>query len=188
MKKIILSLLLYAFCSPAQASTAYGDLNNFDVINDTGQQCHGFEIELDDIHSTDVTYTYDWNHYGSPKIREDNSDPAHPKVFVRHESLKDVSGNYTSYTAVPTVPLSPTQGHQCTNPAVNEGCEHFGVGYIANPSLVKYNWLIDDGSGSLVHGPAVNLATPTWNYFPPVAGVQAAQVQAVIAAPPPLQS
>lgn len=185
MKKVVSLLILFVISFSAQASTAYGTLNNFDVINDTGQQCHGFEIELDDIRSANITYTYDWNHYGVPKIREDNSDPAHPKVFIRHESLKDASGNYTAYTAVPTAPLAPTDGHQCTNPAVNQGCEHFGVGYSANPTIVKYNWLVDDGAGNLVHGPAVNIATPTWAYYPPVQGVQPALVQAEIAAPPP---
>ena len=185
MKKIIFIALLFALSSGAQASTAYGDLNNFDVVNDTGQLGHGFEIELDDIHSTDITYTFDWNHYGTPKIREDNSDPAHPKVFIRHESLKDASGNYTAYTAVPSAPLTPTNGHQCTNIAVNEGCEHFGVGYRVTPSAVKYNWLIDDGAGNLIYGPAVNIATPVWTYYPPVPAVQPAQVQAAIVAPPP---
>src|SRR6185369_9824930 len=63
--------------TPSAASTAFGDLNNFDVFNDTGTDCHGFEIELDDVHSADVTYTYDWNHYGTPTITEDNTDPAH---------------------------------------------------------------------------------------------------------------
>ena len=52
----------------AYASTAYGDLNNFDTVNDTGQECHGFEIEIEGVHSTDITYTYDWNHYGPPRI------------------------------------------------------------------------------------------------------------------------
>src|SRR5690349_1148108 len=68
---------LFAFgaagSTPASASTAYGDLNNFDVFNDTGQDCHGFEIELDDVHSVDITYTFDWNHYGAPTIVENNS-------------------------------------------------------------------------------------------------------------------
>ena len=74
---LLVGLALVAMGSrPAMASTAYGDLNNFDVFNDTGTECHGFEIELDDIHSTDITYTYDWNHYGAPTITEDNSDPA----------------------------------------------------------------------------------------------------------------
>ncbi len=76
----------------AGATTVIGDLNNFDTINDTGQTCYGFEIEIDDIHSTDITYTFDWNHYGTPKIREDNTDPLHPKVFVRYESARDTGG------------------------------------------------------------------------------------------------
>lgn len=167
----------------ASASTAYGDLNNFDTVNDTGQPCHGFEIEIDDIHSTDITYTYDWNHYGAPRIREDNTDPAHPKVFIRYESAKAADGSWASYTAAPAVPLTPTDGHSCTNPAVNEGCEHFGVGYYGIPSAVKYNWLIDDGAGNLIHGPAVSVATPTWTYYAPGVVDPAAQVVAVIPAP-----
>ena len=37
----------------AQASIAYGSINNFDTVNDTSNVCHGFEIELDDIHRHD---------------------------------------------------------------------------------------------------------------------------------------
>ena len=170
---------------PASASTAYGDLNNFDVFNDTGQSCHGFEIELDDIRSTDVTYTYDYNHYGTPTISEDNSDPAHPKVFIRY-AARYVSGAFSAFTAVPSTVPSPTNGHMCTDPSVNFGCEHFGVGYYGTPSVVKYNWLVEDAllPGTLIRGPAVNVATPSWTYYPPAAG-QVAQVQAVILAPPP---
>jgi hypothetical protein len=175
--------------SPAIASTAYGDLNNFDTVNDTGQRCHGFEIELDDVRSTDITYTYDWNHYGAPKITEDNTDPFHPKVFVRYESTY-ANGAWSAYTSVPAAPLQPTDGHMCTNPSVNEGCEHFGVGYYGAPTTIKYNWLVDDGSGHLIKGPAVNVATPTWvPYSAPnvVAnpGEPVAQVVAAIPAPPP---
>src|SRR5512139_59502 len=100
----------------AMASTAYGDLNNFDVFNDTGTDCHGFEIELDDVHSTDITYTYDYNHYGVPTITEDNSDPAHPKVFVRYAATFNAATNgFSAFTAMPAAPPSPTDGHQCTN-------------------------------------------------------------------------
>ena len=49
------------------ASIAYGSINNFDTVNDTSNVCHGFEIELDDIQTTDITYTYDYNHYGTPR-------------------------------------------------------------------------------------------------------------------------
>ena len=180
-----LALILWTATS-ASASTAYGDLNNFDVFNDTGQDCHGFEIELDDVHSTDITYTYDWNHYGAPTITEDNSDPNHPKVFVRY-AAKYSGSAFNAYTAVPASPPSPTDGHMCTNPAVNIGCEHFGVGYYGTPTLVRYNWLLEDplAPGTLKLGPTVNVATPSWTYYPPAPAQPVAQVQAVVLAPPP---
>lgn len=168
----------------AQASIAYGSINNFDTVNDTGHEAHGFEIELDDCHSTDVTYTYNYNHYGVPEITEDNSVAGHPKVFIRWQSKKNADGTWAAYTAIPSGPIAPTDGHMFTNPAVNFGGEHFGVGYNIQPSAVLYNWLIDSGSGTLVNGGAVQVSTPTFTYFPPV-GVAAAQVQAVIAPPPP---
>lgn len=164
---LVLALLMLG-SQGAGASTAYGDLNNFDTVNDTGQLCHGFEIEIDDIHSTDITYTYDWNHYGAPRIREDNTDPVHPKVFIRYESAKNTDGTWAAHTAVPAAPLAPTDGHFCTDPTVNLGCEHFGVGYYGVPTTVRYNWLLDDGVGNLIHGPAVNVATPSFVYSPPV--------------------
>ena len=40
-------------------SQAYGSINNFDAVNDTGTECHGFEIEIDGCYSRDITYTYD---------------------------------------------------------------------------------------------------------------------------------
>lgn len=171
---------------PARATTVIGDLNNFDTINDTGQTCYGFEIEVDDIHSTDITYTYDWNHYGAPKIREDNSDPLHPKVFVRYESTRDaggVLGANGSFTNQAIPSLTPPAGHDCTNPSVNEGCEHFGVGYYGGNPTIKYSWLVDDGAGNLVtFGSPVGVAAPKWQYTPPV-GAQPAQVVAAIPAP-----
>jgi len=177
------TLLLLAFPLAAYA-TAYGSINNFDVVNDTDVPCHGFDIEIEDAHSTDVTYTYDWNHYGVPTITEDNSDPQVPKVLVRYASTKNPDGSWAAYTAVPSGPIAPTDGHQFTDPIVNFGGEHFGVGFYGNPASVKYNWLVDDGQGNLIHGGAVNISTPTFTYIPPV-NAQPPQVQAAIVPPPP---
>jgi len=174
---------MFALLPSTDASIAYGTLNNFDCVNDTGVETHGFEIELDDLHSTDITYTYDYNHYGIPKIREDKTDPAHPKVFIRYAATKLSDGTWSAYTAIPAGPITPTDGHQFTNPNVNFGGEHFGAGYYGAPTAVKYNWLIDDGTGNLVHGPPVYIATPTFTYYPPAA--LPAQVQAAIVLPPP---
>ena len=142
---------LFALASaPAQASIAYGSINNFDTVNDTGHECHGFEIEIEDCHSTAITYTYNYNHYGVPHITEDNSVAGHPKTIIRWESKKNANGTWAAYTAIPAAPIPPTQGHQFTNPAVNFGGEHFGVGYNAAVGAVHYDWLIDGGTGSLV--------------------------------------
>ena len=170
---------------PAEASTAYGTLNNFDCVNDTGFEAHGFEIELVDVQSRDITYTYDYNHYGIPKITEDHSDPLHPnRTFVRYAATQNPDGTWTAYTAIPSATIAPTDGHQFTNPSVNFGGEHFGVGYYGAPTAVNYHWLLDDGSGNLIPGPPVYIATPTFIYYPPVAA-QPAQVQAVVVPPPP---
>jgi len=178
--------LAFGLATCASASQAYGSINNFDCVNDTGSEAHGFEIEIDYGHTTDITYTYDYNHYGVPKIYQDVTDPAHPKVFVRYQSAKNSDGTWASYTAIPSGPINPTMGHQFTNPAVNFGGEHFGVGFIGTPAAVKYNWLIDDGSGNLVHGPAVYISTPSFSYNPPANGAAGNVVAQVVPPPPPV--
>ena len=183
-QSLVALCLLTLGTGAAPASVAYGTINNFDTVNDTGVQCHGFEIEIEDIHSLDITYTYNWNHYGTPKIVEDNTNLLHPKVRVRYESAKNTNGTWAAYTAVPSGPIAPTQGHQFTNPSLNFGGEHFGVGYRGTPTNITYHWLIDGGAGVLVLGPAVNIATPTFAYVP-AGAVVPAQVQAAIVPPSP---
>lgn len=176
---ILLKVIWLAEVGVVWGGTAYGTLNNFDVVNDTGVECHGFEIELEDIRSSDISSTYNWNHYGTPMITEDLTDPLHPKVRVRYASGKNADGSWSAYTAIPDGPISPTNGHQFTNPNVNFGGEHFGVGYRGNPGAIRYHWLVDGGGGTLVQGPAVLVATPQFNFMAGVNG-GVARVQAVI--------
>jgi hypothetical protein len=167
---------------PARAGIAYGTINNFDTVNDTGQTCHGFEIELDDCQSRNITYCYSYNHYGTPTIREDTTSvPGRTNVIVRYAAVR-TNGVWSAYTAIPSGPIAPTDGHRFTNPGTNFGGEHFGVGYYGRPSAIKYNWLVDNGAGVLVHGPAVQVSTPAFTYYAPAVGAPA-QVQAVIEAP-----
>ncbi len=180
----LLSLLLPLSAGSARASIAYGSINNFDTVNDTGHECHGFEIELEDCHSTDITYTYNYNHYGVPEITEDNSVAGHPRCRIRWASKKNADGSWAAYTAIPSGPINPTNGHMFTNPNVNFGGEHFGVGYRVQPGAVTYKWLIDDGSGVLVSGGNVQVSTPAFTYYPPAGGAPA-QVQAAIRPPEP---
>jgi hypothetical protein len=184
LSRVLLALGILALASiTARAGVAYGTINNFDTVNDTGVECHGFEIEIEDLQSADITYTYSWNHYGTPRITEDNSNPLHPRVRIRYESAKNTDGTWAAYTAIPSGPILPTDGHQFTNPNTNFGGEHFGAGYRGAPTNITYHWLIDNGAGGLVLGPAVNVATPAFTYFPP-APAAPAQVQAIIKPPP----
>ena len=189
------SVFLTAFClaagaSIAHASQAYGTINNFDVVNDTSNLCHGFEIELDDVRSTDITYTYDYNHYGKPKIAEqqlqDGFGVWHTNVLVDYEAVWTNTG-WSAYTAIPAGPIPPTMGHQFTNPGTNFGGEHFGCGYTKNPVKVLYFWMADSGSHTLTRSGQVYVSTPVFTYSAPVVvaqqQVQPAAAQAVIPAP-----
>lgn len=162
---------LFALLAPAPVrAVSYGTLCNFDTVNDSGEQTHGFEIELEGCHSSDVLGTYDYNHYGTPRISEDSSDPLVVRCFVRWEAKKNPDGSWTAYTAVPAGQINPTDGHQFTNPAVNFGGEHFGVSYRITPTKVRYFWLVDRG-GELVRGPEeVQISAPVFNYNPPAGG------------------
>jgi hypothetical protein len=188
MKKLVLAIAgaLLVWATSAQASVAYGSLNNFDTVNDTGHECHGFDIEIEDVHSRDITYTYDYNHYGAPRITEDLSNPLHSVVRIRYEAKKNPDGSWSAYTAVPAGPINPTDGHQFTNPNVNFGGEHFGVGFYGAPGAIRYFWLGDDGAGNLYRSGEVLISTPSFVYYPPVGNV-AAQVNAVIQVPEPVE-
>lgn len=105
----------------------------------------------------------------------------HPKTVVRYAAKKKPDGTWTAYTAIPAGPISPTDGHQFTNPAVNFGGEHFGVGYLANPTAVKYHWLVDNGAGALVQGPAVQVSNSVST--PILTSVSFPEVQAAIQPP-----
>jgi len=183
---VLLAALFLATPGVASAAgIAYGTVNNFDTVNDTGVECHGFEIELDDIRSSDITYTFDYNHYGTPKITEDTwSVPGHTNVFVRYQAIWTNTG-WSAYTAIPAGPIAPTQGHQFTDPSTNFGGEHFGLGFRIQPSKVLYFWMVDDGTHNLTRGGQVSVSTPTFTYSPP-AGAPAVAA-AVIPAPVPVQ-
>ena len=171
LRWLLLLLGVAGIMRPALATVAYGTLNNFDTINNTGHKCYGFEIELDGIHATDISYTYDWNHYGVPVIREDVDATGKPVTYVRYTAkTTDGTGQWVQFTNPenPASPIGPTGGHQCTDPTVNAGCEHFGVGYNAVPASIRYNWLIDDGTGGgpIALGESVSVGTPTFTPVP----------------------
>jgi hypothetical protein len=48
------ALLAVAPAASAQTATTYGQLSNFDVVNNTGHDAHGFEVELQGVKAADI--------------------------------------------------------------------------------------------------------------------------------------
>jgi len=160
--------------SPHRASsTQFGTISNFDVFNDTGQETEGFEIELDGITSSDVTYTFGapYERYGNPTIT-----PFAGGVYVIYASPWDsASQKFTQSTPIAPTPIQPTAGHQCWTGGsatyATAGCEHFGLGLAANPTNVVYQWLVADpvNQGKLMpFGGGVPVPAPQWSTSPPL--------------------
>jgi hypothetical protein len=183
--------LFWLACRPAFAQTTFGSLSNFDVFNDTGQECHGFEIELDGVSSKDVPYTFGspYQRYGDAKLVD---FPGGGGVYVRYESPYDaVKHVFTATTPKAPSVITPTAGHACWTGGsadyLTSGCEHFGVGVNGNPTKTVYRWLIADPNtpGALQpSGTKVSIPAPVWNVAPPQGG-GAPVVQAVLPAEPP---
>ncbi len=179
-------LLFVAGGSPASAQTLFGTLSNFDVFNDTGQEGHGFEIELEGVSSKDITSTFaaPYIRYGSPTFVDFPGG-----VFVRYESPYDSALNvYKVSTPIPPK-ITPTAGHSCWTGGApgyaSSGCEHFGFGLTKAPTSTQYHWLIADPAtpGALKpFGTDVSIAAPVWSVAAAPAG-GAPIVQAAI--PPP---
>jgi hypothetical protein len=187
---VALLALCAAAVGPAFAQTTFGTLSNFDVFNDTGQECHGFEIELDGISSTDISFTFGapYQRYGNPQVVDFAGG-----VYVRYESSYDTGTQaFTATTPMAPSVITPTDGHACwTGGSANyptSGCEHFGVGMNRNPTNTVYRWLIADpgNPGALQpSGTKVSIPAPVWNVSPPPQGGVNPVVQAVLPAEPP---
>jgi hypothetical protein len=167
------------FSNPA-AATGFGTLSNFDVVNDTPRPCHGFEIELEDIHVEDVPYTFGgpYLRYGTPDVLDTTEDPAHPRVLVRYRHW---NGSEWEATAIAPANITPS-GHDCyaNGPIGNyqtSGCEHFGVSLNVNPTRTTYRWIVatdpnDINTAFTVDPQPINVPVPVWDVIPraPAAG------------------
>ena len=181
-------LVLFAFAGSVSAQSVYGTLGNFDVFNDTGQECHGFEIELDGLTSKDVLYEFASpnSQYPTPKLTDFAGG-----VYVDYESPYNyATGKWVNTTIVPPS-ITPTLGHQCwfgANPSYQTlGCEHFGLSLARNPTATHYRWLIADPqtAGSLKKfGTDVVMPAPAWAVNPPP-GPGLPPVVRAVAPPPP---
>jgi hypothetical protein len=169
------------------AQTTFGTLSNFDVFNDTGTDCHGFEIELDGISADKVVYTFGgtYERYGNPTVTNFAGG-----TFVRYESPWDaVNLKFTEATPQAPAVITPTNGHACwtggSGNYATAGCEHFGMTLSAQPTNTVYRWLVADPQhpGNLQpSGTKVTIPAPTWTVTPQPAAPPL--VQAAIPAVP----
>lgn len=182
------SIIMLAFCIifassaiQAQTATVYGQLSNFDVINHTEHEAHGFEIELEGVQPSEVPYFFSVERYGSPTII-----PTATGVRVRWASAYN-NGAFAQ-TTLPHAPNTPFAG-SCYQWGTNydaSACEHFGVSLSVRPIHTTYRWLIEDAAnpGTLVgFDPPIAIVTPVYTVSPPVRVAEAPVLEAEIEAP-----
>ena len=189
----IFGAIYSSYVATAQTIT-YGTLDNFDVINDTGGDCHGFEIELEGISAADVAYTFGgtYQRYGDPTVVPNQAGTG---VIIRYAATYDSAAHTWSATTPFTAPpYLPTQGHSCWTGGVSDpaiyyasGCDHFGASLNATPSKTTYRWLVENSlaPGTLTPFGTTPLPAPVWNVSPS-ATPGAQPIAAAAVAPPPV--
>jgi hypothetical protein len=196
---VIATLGAFAFTPQLASGSVIGFLGNFDVINDTGSTAHGFEIELEGLHSSDITDTFGGEGRGFPSGR--GFDPSTSVQRYGAPSVTEYAEGGVFGTRVTYFGLfdgtqwdfgTPsgtfvTPGDNCwSGGGVGYGagtpCDHFGVGTSKTPTKTKYSWLLETATPGVLSNGVVALPAPAWQVEPsPVVGqppVVAAQIQA----------
>ena len=170
--------------APAAGSAAViGFLGNFDVINDTGSTAHGFEIDLEGLHSSDITDTFGGAGRGFPTGR--GFDPATSVQRYGSPTVSDYVNGAIFGTKVTYLGLfngtnwdfgTPsgsfvTPGDNCwSGGGLGYGaatpCDHFGVGITKNATKTTYSWLLETPTVGVLNNGVVNLPAPVWNVIP----------------------
>jgi uncharacterized repeat protein (TIGR02543 family) len=185
---VLVSLAAHA-TAQAQTATVYGALSNFDVINNTEHEAHGFEIELEGLQPGDVYYTFDAQRYGTPQIV-----PYQTGVRVRWTSAYDAAAAAFAQATVAHAAGTPFAGtcYQWGGASYDtSGCEHFGVTLRTTAVKTTYRWLVEDAQapGTLVVvDPPVAIPAPVYVVLPPVRAAEAPVLEAEIEAPEPAEA
>ncbi len=175
------------------AATVFGTLGNFDVVNDTGETAHGFEIELEGLHLEDITDTFggagrsfpsDVERYGAPSVTAfDNGG-----VFGVRVSYQATFSAGAWSVGTPSGVLN-TGGESCWKyGGIGYGpgtpCDHFGVGTAGNATRTTYSWLVASAADpSVLLRAASNIPAANWQVVqsPPPAPGQPAPPPVVVA-------
>jgi hypothetical protein len=178
-------LLFAAPLLQAQTATIYGSLANFDVVNNTGQDACGFEVEIEGVPAGHPIGSFDAQRYGAPTV-VDYVTPA----GVTGRRMTHRSPDCGLIKTAPHAPGTPFGG-SCyswnTATYAAAGCEHFGVRYSWPNSKVTYRWLVRTATAGVYTplDPPVPIASPVYSVQPPAVANAAPVVVAVIPAPPP---
>lgn len=202
---IFVAALSLPFAPRVATASVIGFLGNFDVINDTGQTAYGFEIELEGIHSSDITDVFGGPGRGFPTGR--GFDPAtsverYGAPTISEYSNGGIFGARVTYSALwdgakwdyntPSGNVV-TPGDNCwSGGGIGYGpstsCDHFGVGTLGNPTKTTYSWLHESSPGVLSKANGVvQLPARVWNVVPPDPGLPPGppQVVAKVESPEP---
>lgn len=178
---------MLAIASPASAST-FGTLGNFDAVNDTGKEAHGFEIDLEGISAVDVTDTFGGAGRGFPTTVERYGAPSIVSTATGVAIIYKATFASGMWSAGTPNGVYTTPGESCwTGGNIGYGpstpCDHFGVGTSVNPIKTIYSWLTETSPGVL-NQTAISLPAPTWTVTPNPVPAAPPHVAAVVAAPP----
>lgn len=177
-----------AASAQSQPATVYGSLGNFDIVNNSGQQAHGFEIDIDGLQVSDVYYHFSAQRYGSAAITATATG-----VQVRWTSpYNSTEGAFTASTQ-PHAAGTPFAGTCYSwNAATYDaaGCEHFGVSLLTNPGTTTYRWLVEDSAhpGTLVATPPVAVVQAVYTIVPPAIVGNPPQLVVEVEAPEPAEA
>lgn len=181
----LVGVLTLSFTPMTGSAAVIGFLGNFDVINDTGKTAHGFEIELEGIHSSDVSDVFGGPGRGFPSGR--GFDPATSVVRYGAPTISEYTNGSLYGTKVTYLGLydpatqtwdygTPsgsfiTPGDNCwSGGGIGYGpstpCDHFGVGTLINPTKTTYKWLVETGTPGVLSDGIVNLPAPQWAVIP----------------------
>ena len=187
--------LVVGFAVPQAYGGVFGSLANFDVVNDTGREAHGFEIEIDDSHfdhagGISSVFGLDRNfgvpansveRYGAPTIDYITGFGARITYKASFGSSGWSTGTASGIFANPRDSCWTLGGVGYPNVP----CDHFGIATLGSPAKVNYNWLLETTANSAALTKSiVGIPSVTFTPAAPGAANQAVQVQIQAVAPP----